>query len=60
MPTPVTHGQPGPEKLESLVFRIPRKALEQLKELSKRTRVRRSEYLREGIEDLLAKYEGGK
>jgi predicted DNA-binding protein len=30
--------------------------LERLKELSKKTRVRQSEYLREAIADLLAKY----
>lgn len=44
------------EKLVSLVFRIPRPVLRQLRELSARTRVRQSEYLREAIEDLLAKY----
>ena len=42
--------------LVSLVFRIPRSALQTLKGLSARTRVRQSEYLREAIEDLLAKY----
>jgi predicted DNA-binding protein len=40
-----------------LVFRIPKQRLEALKELSKRTRVRQSEYLREAIADLLEKYE---
>ena len=42
--------------LVSLVFRIPKSALEMLKGLSTRTRVRQSEYLREAIEDLLSKY----
>jgi predicted DNA-binding protein len=44
-------------RLTSLVFRIPRAKLEALRELSKRTRVRQSEYLREAIVDLLEKYE---
>ncbi len=42
--------------LVSLVFRIPKTSLEQLKYLSAKTRVRQSEYLREAIEDLLTKY----
>jgi predicted DNA-binding protein len=42
--------------LVSLVFRIPKNALDLLKGLSARTRVRQSEYLREAIEDLLSKY----
>ncbi|HCF59529.1 MAG TPA: hypothetical protein DFS52_16240 [Myxococcales bacterium] len=44
------------KRLISLVFRIPRSKLQALKGLSTRTRVRQSEYLREAIEDLLAKY----
>jgi predicted DNA-binding protein len=44
-------------RLTSLVFRIPKQRLERLKELSKKTRVRQSEYLREAIADLLNKYE---
>ncbi|MBS2027088.1 MAG: ribbon-helix-helix domain-containing protein [Deltaproteobacteria bacterium] len=44
-------------RLTSLVFRIPKPRLEQLKDLSRRTRVRQSEYLREAIADLLAKYD---
>lgn len=43
-------------RLVSLVFRIPRTHLEQIKELSQQTRIRQSEYLREAIEDLLVKY----
>lgn len=45
------------QRLTSLVFRIPRKRLDALRELSKRTRIRQSEYLREAIADLLEKYE---
>jgi predicted DNA-binding protein len=44
-------------RLTSVVFRLNRDRLETLKELSKETRIRQSEYLREAISDLLEKYE---
>jgi predicted DNA-binding protein len=44
-------------RLTSVVFRLGRDRLESLKELSKNTRIRQSEYLREAINDLLEKYE---
>jgi predicted DNA-binding protein len=44
-------------RLTSVVFRLNRSRLEALKELSKETRIRQSEYLREAISDLLEKYE---
>jgi predicted DNA-binding protein len=44
-------------RLTSLVFRLPRTRLDALKELSRETRIRQSEYLREAISDLLEKYE---
>ncbi len=44
-------------RLASVVFRLNRSKLERLKELSRRTRIRQSEYLREAIRDLLSKYE---
>jgi predicted DNA-binding protein len=44
-------------RLTSVVFRLNRDRLESLKELSKATRIRQSEYLREAISDLLEKYE---
>jgi len=44
-------------RLLSLVFRLERAKLEALKDLSKSTRIRQSEYLREAISDLLVKYE---
>ena len=44
-------------RLLSLVFRLERVKLEALKDLSKSTRIRQSEYLREAISDLLVKYE---
>lgn len=43
--------------LVSLVFKVPKHKLARLQELAKRTRIRQSEYLREAIADLLAKYE---
>ncbi len=44
-------------RLTSVVFRLSREKLEALKDLSRATRIRQSEYLREAISDLLAKYE---
>lgn len=46
----------GPH-LTSIVFRLNRDRLDALKELSRATRIRQSEYLREAIVDLLGKYE---
>jgi predicted DNA-binding protein len=43
--------------LVSLVFRIPKKAHQAVKDLSKKTRISQSEYLREALEDLLKKYQ---
>ncbi len=45
-------------RLTSVVFRLTRQKLVALKELSRATRVRQSEYLREAINDVLRKYEG--
>jgi predicted DNA-binding protein len=45
------------DRLTSVVFRLNRDRLDSLKDLSKETRVRQSEYLREAINDLLAKYQ---
>ena len=44
-------------RLTSVVFRLSREKLDALKELSRSTRIRQSEYLREAISDLLSKYE---
>lgn len=44
-------------RLTSVVFRLNRDRLDMLKDLSKETRIRQSEYLREAISDLLGKYE---
>jgi predicted DNA-binding protein len=43
-------------RLTSVVFRLNRDRLDLLKELSRETRIRQSEYLREAISDLLEKY----
>ncbi|MGQ0507162.1 MAG: ribbon-helix-helix domain-containing protein [Myxococcaceae bacterium] len=48
---------PNSSRLTSVVFRLQREKLESLKDLSKSTRIRQSEYLREAISDLLEKYE---
>jgi hypothetical protein len=45
-------------RLTSVVFRLDRDKLDALKDLSRSTRIRQSEYLREAISDLLAKYSG--
>jgi predicted DNA-binding protein len=44
-------------RLTSIVFRLQKDRLEALKELSRETRIRQSEYLREAIGDLLEKYD---
>jgi predicted DNA-binding protein len=44
-------------RLTSVVFRLNRDRLDLLKDLSRETRIRQSEYLREAISDLLEKYE---
>jgi predicted DNA-binding protein len=44
-------------RLTSVVFRLSREKLDALKDLSRSTRIRQSEYLREAISDLLLKYE---
>ncbi len=44
-------------RLTSVVFRLNRDRLDLLKDLSRETRIRQSEYLREAISDLLGKYE---
>lgn len=44
-------------RLTSIVFRLTRERLEALKALSRSTRIRQSEYLREAIVDVLAKHQ---
>ena len=47
---------PTQSRLTSVVFRLTKDRLEALKSLSRGTRIRQSEYLREAIADLLTKY----
>jgi len=51
----MTISHPTP-RLTSVVFRLTRDRLEALKTLSRGTRIRQSEYLREAIADVLAKH----
>ena len=52
----MTISHPAP-RLTSVVFRLTRDRLEALKTLSRATRIRQSEYLREAIADVLAKHD---
>jgi Arc/MetJ-type ribon-helix-helix transcriptional regulator len=62
MPTPaemnlVTVTSPdGTTRLEPMLVRLPPSFAAQLRNLARRTRVRQSDYLREAVADLLAKY----
>jgi len=47
---------PTQSRLTSVVFRLTKDRLEALKALSRTSRIRQSEYLREAIADLLTKY----
>jgi predicted DNA-binding protein len=47
---------PTQSRLTSVVFRLTKDRLEALKALSRTSRIRQSEYLREAIADLLSKY----
>jgi len=51
----MTISHPTP-RLTSVVFRLTRDRLEALKTLSRATRIRQSEYLREAIADVLTKH----
>jgi len=43
-------------RLEPILIRLPPTLADQLRELARATRIRQSEYLREAVADLLAKY----
>jgi hypothetical protein len=53
----------NPSRLEPMLIRLPPAFAAELRNLARRTRVRQSDYLREAVADLLAKYgrlpEGG-
>lgn len=48
-------GEANPEVVSTHVL-VPEQQVARLRELSKRTRIHQSEYLREAVDDLLAKY----
>ncbi len=47
-----------PSRLEPMLIRLPPALAAELRNLARRTRVRQSDYLREAVADLLAKYGG--
>ncbi len=53
----MTPFEPQPAgRLTSMLIRLPPTLADQLRDLSRRTRIRQSEYLREAVRDLLDKY----
>jgi hypothetical protein len=46
----------NPNRLEPMLIRLPPAFAAELRSLARRTRVRQSDYLREAVADLLAKY----
>jgi hypothetical protein len=57
--TPASTDSNGPDASESVVSThvlVPIEQVHKLRELARRTRIHQSEYLREAVEDLLAKY----
>lgn len=57
--TPASADSNGPDASESVVSThvlVPIEQVHKLRELARRTRIHQSEYLREAVEDLLAKY----
>jgi hypothetical protein len=47
---------PNASRLEPMLIRLPPAFAAELRNLARRTRVRQSDYLREAVADLLAKY----
>ncbi|ABC81316.1 ribbon-helix-helix domain-containing protein [Anaeromyxobacter dehalogenans] len=46
----------NPNRLEPMLVRLPPALAAELRNLARKTRVRQSDYLREAVADLLAKY----
>ena len=44
-------------RLEPMLIRLPPSLADQLRQLARATRIRQSDYLREAVTDLLAKYQ---
>ena len=55
MPTMHTPAS-APTRLEPVLVRLPPTLADQLRQLARRTRIRQSDYLREAVADLIAKY----
>ncbi len=55
-PTDPFATQAPPTRLEPMLIRLPPTLADQLRDLARATRIRQSEYLREAVADLLAKY----
>ena len=51
-----SESQGSPSKLEPMLIRLPPAMANQLRQLAQATRIRQSDYLREAVADLLAKY----
>ena len=47
----------APNRLEPMLIRLPPALAERLRRLARATRIRQSDYLREAVSDLLAKYD---
>lgn len=56
MHPPVGLPAPMQTRLEPMLIRLPPALAAELRNLAKKTRVRQSDYLREAVADLLAKY----
>ena len=55
MPSDTSSVTPG-HRLEPMLVRLPQALATQLRTLARETRIRQSDYLREAVADLLAKY----
>jgi len=51
-----SNAPPPPNRLEPMLVRLPPALATELRNLARKTRVRQSDYLREAVADLLAKY----
>ena len=51
------HAGANATRLEPMLVRLPPTLAQQLRDLARATRIRQSDYLREAVADLLAKYQ---
>ncbi len=54
--TPTAQMPAAPTRLEPVLVRLPPTLAQQLRQLARSTRIRQSDYLREAVADLIAKY----